>query len=742
MQGVILASTLPRLDNSYALFTLDFFPHLCLALITSREVGCDPPRTEQDMKQPLPRLRSLRACLKRTRKSKRQHQPDDSDPQVLDLIRILSAEPITNSQAWYALEPDVFLSTLSCPSLEGDTQTLDSPTTDSQSWYALSRKTTLNSLMIPSPRSESQPLETRDPLSYSSREQSHDSPNQSVGLINLPYEIFLDVFKLLPISEAIRCRRVCKALRQALTGQILCASLILEYFPFAREGRILRSWITEQPCPEAEGNDHESTDWAAVFAQLARRYWHLSQATPWKTIKIKTRKGQEGLHGMLPWHRFLSSSDETASFHYWDPLWTISSEDGLIVYLDPGGSPQEPLQFCAQDIETGEVYPVPFHLSHGLIIRIHLNEGVLLFTLMLPTAQGHQIFIEAFDVIRRRPATFLPRHDDKDGGRSSERTGNPDKQPYQAAWAFSSRGRFQLGRMPQLSSHNDRIFCAHNNTHFTLYSWTLNYEAGWIADPPEEELTVWDIRVSPDQGLSQNTDATSSNNSTPKKPGCIMRLANNDLDALGLRQQFTPRFRGMEIDKTTWDPQTRSPCGRFYVIEDNHHALAGPHGGNQSISGHHVTRTGYPLAKDGLLRQESCSGSTFTIRESHVADALSRDHSSVFRCTRHGLGTSQCWRHNSFPFITISRGHDAAASVEFAAHQHFACKAISVSVPAGLYGQRSALTVQGSDSRYDREERFLEKGMWDSLMGKGHICGDERWLVGEDGDGDITILRF
>jgi hypothetical protein len=32
--------------------------------------------------------------------------------------------------------------------------------------------------------------------------------------------------------------------------------------------------------------------------------------------------------------------------------------------------------------------------------------------------------------------------------------------------------------------------------------------------------------------------------------------------------------------------------------------------------------------------------------------------------------------------------------------------------------------------------------MWSDLAAKGHIAGDERWIVGEDEKGRITVVRF
>lgn len=39
------------------------------------------------------------------------------------------------------------------------------------------------------------------------------------------------------------------------------------------------------------------------------------------------------------------------------------------------------------------------------------------------------------------------------------------------------------------------------------------------------------------------------------------------------------------------------------------------------------------------------------------------------------------------------------------------------------------------------EVQFLDS-MWGELMAKGYIAGDERWILGEDEKGFITIVRF
>lgn len=40
------------------------------------------------------------------------------------------------------------------------------------------------------------------------------------------------------------------------------------------------------------------------------------------------------------------------------------------------------------------------------------------------------------------------------------------------------------------------------------------------------------------------------------------------------------------------------------------------------------------------------------------------------------------------------------------------------------------------------EESHFSDELWTELLGRGYICGDERWVVGEDEAGDITVMRF
>ncbi|RSM13037.1 hypothetical protein BHE90_011452 [Fusarium euwallaceae] len=108
-------------------------------------------------------------------------------------------------------------------------------------------------------------------------------------------------------------------------------------------------------------------------------------------------------------------------------------------------------------------------------------------------------------------------------------------------------------------------------------------------------------------------------------------------------------------------------------------------------------------------------------------------------------GRPQCWRHENFPYINVSQAHDTAAGVRFKAQQFFEYKDIVVSFPPGVYPHHSdepwAYRLRERVLGNERVSSF--RGIsFDMLMAKGCIYGDERWLVGEDYHGHITLLRF
>ncbi|KAL7937773.1 hypothetical protein V8C35DRAFT_293532 [Trichoderma chlorosporum] len=169
-------------------------------------------------------------------------------------------------------------------------------------------------------------------------------------------------------------------------------------------------------------------------------------------------------------------------------------------------------------------------------------------------------------------------------------------------------------------------------------------------------------------------------------------------------------------------------------------------------------------------------------------------------------GRAPCWRHDDFPYVTHSEVFDAAAGVRVIARECFMLETLSVHIRPkiriqGIGASGAKFSARGSTmSRTSRQRRRrlkrpnavrcatgttfssgsgsnssssssnrtdpqkseedgggkggamtqgpdgqevqFEDDMWSEMMAKGFICGDERWLVGEDGKGDVTVLIF
>ena len=82
--------------------------------------------------------------------------------------------------------------------------------------------------------------------------------------------------------------------------------------------------------------------------------------------------------------------------------------------------------------------------------------------------------------------------------------------------------------------------------------------------------------------------------------------------------------------------------------------------------------------------------------------------------------------------MTISEAVDSGAGVVFSARHCFMLEAISVKVQPVL---------QPSEDTHG-DEVLLRDDFWPELLGRGKICGDERWLIGENARQEVVVLRF
>lgn len=621
------------------------------------------------------------------------------------------------------------------------------------------------------------------------------SPTPS--LLNLPYTVFLEILTHLPAVDTLRCWTLSKDAYAALTRQDLAISLILHHFPRSREGHFLRRSYSDGQADEVKAS---SRSWSAIFARLTRRYFHLAHAMPWRVDKIDILQDTDRLRGVTPWNRFLCLDDKTAPFHYWEPSWTYSSEDGgLLVFPDADG-----LGYQLRDLETRLDVEVPFVVEGKVVRRVRLSDGVLVFEWCEERASpalteweaGNRHFATAYDV-----SSVL--------SSSSSSSLSTWIVAFRSEWNLDCLG-LPLSHHDQLfPTYSDRFFSTHNATHYAVYIWQST-RSPWGDDAPLERLMVWDIREPSPYRPSLDPEEEAKPAPEASGPRVVRRLINGDLDEWGIRQSDTPSLRGLAIDSCTWDAHSESTCGHVFVHEEEHRWSAGPHSSSNHPRLHRVKATGVPLQGDGPRWVDDCGGGgddgggggddagmNFCWRGPRVSfsgfdgdNGVERDEKETWP------GRASCWRHDDFPYLTVSEVFDAASGVRISARQCFMLETLSVHVrpklrvtgvnaahseggrPASSNSRRSGSTGTASfmanlevdeqpgnqeereEEEEEEEEQWRPRGagtridgpggdevqfaddLWGELLAKGFICGDERRLLGEDAEGNITIVQF
>lgn len=521
---------------------------------------------------------------------------------------------------------------------------------------------------------------------------------------HLPNDVFLLVISYLSFEDCIVCRRVSRAWLAAFSSDDVSWYLMKWHFPRSREMRTTTLSARRR-------------DWAAIFADVARRYHHLQVAKPRVTEKLDVMAEtplNRSFRPVEPWNRFLRWNENTAIFQYRDPTWCL--DDGLLICLDVEG------RCIAYDLETRQRVIVPFDLSDKTVRRMRLAHFVLIvewcerepYHQLNDRETVHRHFATAFDVQRwtSRSSSTSPKF-------SVVRSDSGSN-----ACTITFRSEWKIHFLGLPVNRHDRFFSVHNSTYYALYLWQPN-RSPWGEEEPLEQLIVWNIsfpssyRPSLDPTGAHKPDADLG-------PRVTQRLTWRELDFYGLRQRHTPAIRELLLDDSN-----------VYIHEEEHRWLSGGHS-SFSPPRHHLVRcTGIPMSIGPRWVDECCADGdvhmSFCPRSGSAAGSADSTASSPYRSMWPGL--TPCWRHEEFPYLTVSDVVDAAAGVRIVARQCFMMEALSTFVLP-----RISTEIEGQEDE-SAEVRFADD-MWAQLMAKGKICGDERWVVGEDGEGRITIVRF
>ncbi|KAL2165130.1 hypothetical protein VTH06DRAFT_426 [Thermothelomyces fergusii] len=683
-------------------------------------------------------------------------------------------------------------------------------------------------------------------------------------ITELPHDVFLLVIRHLSPRTCIRCRAVSRRWHAAFTEPETALSLLRWNFPRCRELRLatvaaaaaaaatplstLSESVPRNIRAELVDVAEQPRDWSSTFAEVARRYFHLNQGRPRAVEKLELAQSGRGdgpafsFRCVAPWNRFLRLDDKVCTFHYPDPVWWYSQEDGLLAYpaavdaATPEG--RDGYVYRLLDLATGDRFPVPFDTRSKHIRRVRLAHGVLIFEWaeahpyhqLNDREVVHRHFVTAFDVIREPSATA----------------------PGAPSWTVAFRSEWKLHFLGLPLNQSDRFFSTHTNTHYAVYFWQPNRSL--YQDDPIEQLAVWDIsspspyRPSEDPRGDRRPAATRTPslptglwNGRPRAgtssadgiagpsaheqpsgrgslaeatagPQVIRRMAWRELDFYGLRQRATPRLRGLALDSES-----------VYVIEEEHRWAAGQHSSLTPPRVHLVRSTGIPVipaptptpsarrppqhpiaarsasdlqavagrddprpsptlddivsgpvhgpiwvdscGADGDVNMNFCrrvadaNGTSWPGTAAGGGDGEGLDAPPRPRAPEKPAGwpwsqaetgssrpafaseanrwpgLAPCWRHEDFPYLTVAEMVDFAAGVRVAARRCFMLETLSAHV-------KPTVTFEAAVGPAGSTEVPFPDEMWSELVARGHIAGDERWIVGEDDQGRVTIVRF
>ncbi|KAI6087843.1 hypothetical protein F4821DRAFT_235345 [Hypoxylon rubiginosum] len=534
-------------------------------------------------------------------------------------------------------------------------------------------------------------------------------------IADLPNDLFLLVTSYLSPQDCILCRRVSRAWLEAFGSADASWNFMRWHFARSREMRAAAEELGEKP------------DWPRIFAKVARRYYYLRAARPRLVEKIDVVQeamtdNNKAFRAVSPWRRWLQWNENVATFQHRDPTWCY--DGGLLVYQEAVSE-----RYVAYDLETRHRFSVPFDGADKTVRRLRLTCGVLVvewcerepYHQLNDGVPVHRHFATAFDVRRRKIESSA----------STEFT-----------WdiTFKSEWKIHFLGLP-LNSH-DRFFSTHTATHYALYLWQPN-RSPWGEEDPLEQLTVWDIATPSPYRLSLDPTGVAKPGPGEAGPNVVNRFTWRDLEFLGLRQRHTPSLREILLDEQN-----------VYVHEEEHRWLAGQHSSLSPPRHHQVRCTGVPFVGAGpRWFDECCADGDVHMSFCPRAGSLARVSGGNTPTTTTWPGRAPCWRHEEFPYLTVSDAVDADAGVRVVARQCFMVEALSSFVlPKISVEEKKGLeNADGEKEEGDDEDELDEQlqtevrfadDMWWELLAKGRIAGDERWVVGEDRDGRVTIVRF
>lgn len=482
--------------------------------------------------------------------------------------------------------------------------------------------------------------------------------------------------------DVIRCRRVSRFWNEAFRDPVNLVPLMRDWFPLAKEVRELTHSKASLEGTQCGNVDDNGDHWRQTFDRIACRYHHLSRGKP-KSIQKYKLSDDLGVTGEREW--FPVQPWESHASHLMQRVDSPFSEspwtyeDGLLVYLSAD-------YHCLvlMDLETDRKFMVPFIITGKVVRRVRLQKRVLVVEWAEPKAFH---WLNDSDGVHRHFASSF----DVDGDSTR-------------GWRVIPRNEWKIMFLGHPLSERDRFFSSHSKTHYVSYIWQPNrslYTAD--DDAPIESLMVWDISKPSSYRPSLDPTGCLRVLGQDTGPEIVTRLGFRELGFFSVRQRGLPGVQRLDV---TDDAQ---------AIEITENICTGPMdrlvGPAEWTS--EVRITSIPLTDEGpFLRR--------TITD--IAYPPYRGNSGLQATPLEFVACDEPW------YTIVSETADEQAQVGFCLH---------MSPFAWPFDLRMFLSVRTplSDVTLKHEDIF-------ELVGKGKICGNESYLVGENDNRELVVFRF
>lgn len=481
--------------------------------------------------------------------------------------------------------------------------------------------------------------------------------------------------------DVIRCRSVSRFWNEAFRDPANLVPLMRKWFPLAKEVRELvhNQTSLDIECTDVDDDGHH---WRETFDRIACRYDHLAQGKP-KSIQKFKLSDDFGVSGERGW--FPVQPWENHASHLMqkvDDLFFESSwtyEDGLLVFLSA-----DHRCLVLEDLETDRRFMVPFIIRGKVIRRVRLQKRVLVVEWAEPKAFH---WLNDSDGVHRHFASSFDVEEDSTGG-----------------WRVIPRNEWKIMFLGHPLSERDRFFSSHSKTHYVIYIWQPNrslYTAD--DDAPIESLMVWDISKPSSYRPSLDPTGCLRVPGQDTGPEQVNRLGFRELGFFSVRQRGLPVIQRLEV---TDDAQ---------AIEITETICTGPMdrlvGPAEWTS--EVQITSIPLTGEGPCLRRTITDVKFPPYRG--SNGLQTKPLEFVACDG--------------PWYTIvSETIDDQAQVGFCLHLSPFAWPFVLSEFLSVRTPSSSVTVKPEDI-YE-------------ITGRGSVCGNERYLVGENRNRELVVFRF